>query len=727
MLIPEAGEEEAAVRRYWRIFYRHRRAVLGAVALCLSFALIVSLLTQRQYSSAGTIQVNRQAPKVVDIQQVDQEATGGYPNMEFYLTQYTLLKSRSLSEAVVHDLNLANNFLYLAHYKQNRLEDIRQKPPKERMDLAVEMVKGKTIVSPVRGSSIISVGFTSPNADLSAKIANSVAQNFIQSNLTRRFEAAAYARTFLQKQLTRTRAKLEVSERNAVRYAQQQGLIKVRTGTAEGSGEQSLLASQLGELSTQLTAAHAQRAQAEAQYREGSRGSAAAQSLTSVTVSTLRQQKSELVAQLAKFQSDFGPEYPPIIALRAQIVELDRQIGREETRVNSSVAQDYGGRYQQAVAAERALQRKVDQLKSQLIGEEGRSIEYNILQRDVDTNRALYDALLQRFKEVGIAGGVGANNVAIVDPAIPPEWPSSPNLLLNLALGLIFGILIGAAAALILEQLAESIILPAEFQKKLGVALLGATPAVGNVQRTAPFLPKLIEAKSGNHRPQDASALAENSSLAEAYSSIAAAVQFSTSNGAPRSMSVTSTQENEGKSTTAVSIARALGSSGLSVLLIDGDMRRPSLHRTFQRENKRGLSDVLTGHGTIADLVEQTDLPGVSVLLGGKTPPAPAELLAAPVLVQLIQDATKQFDHVVIDCPPVLGLADGPLISRAVEGVIFVVEAGRTRSSQARHALDRLWAVRANIVGAVLTKLDNRAAGYGYGYGYGYVYKYGKA
>jgi succinoglycan biosynthesis transport protein ExoP len=713
------AEPESVIRRYWRILFKHRWIMLGVVGACLALALIVSMLTQRQYTATIRVQVAREAAKVVDMNQDDNDPSSGSSSTEFYQTQYALLKSRSLSEAVVRDLGLANDNLYLAQYDNSRTEEIAAKPIKARMELATALVNRNTVIKPVRGSSIIDVDFTSPNPIVSARIANSIAQNFIESNLSRRFEAAAYAREFLQTRLNQIRSKLEESERKAVEYAQRQGLIKITSGSGDTASDHSLIASDLSELSTQLTNARAARAQAEAQYRSGMGGSIAAQSLTSTTVNQLRQQRAELIGQLSKLQSDFGPEYPPVVALKSQIAQLDIQIGQEQSRVNASVSQDLGGKFQQALATEQALQTRVDGLKQQLLGEQSRSIQFNILQRDVDTNRGLYEALLQRFKEVGIAGGVGTNNVSIVDSALPPHSPSSPNLLLNLALGLLLGLVIGAVAALVLEQLAESVISPREFQSKLRIPLLGSTPAVAT-----PGGPKLLTSRSS--KSERVPHLVENTTeLSEAYFSILTAVQFSTSSGAPRTIAITSSQAREGKSTTSMSIARGLASVGKRVLLIDGDMRNPSIHKDFGLSLGKGLSDVLTGHAKLQDVIHSSDVSGLSIVTAGKIPPNSAELLAGEGLSRTIKIGMDMYDHVVFDSPPVLGLADAPLIARAVEGTIFVIEAGRTRSSQARHALDRLLGVRAHILGAVLTKLDSR--NFGYGYGYGYSYRYGNA
>jgi succinoglycan biosynthesis transport protein ExoP len=713
---------ESVIRKYWRILYKNRWVIVAAVGFCLALALIVSMLTQREYSATTRIQVAREAPKVVDMEQVDDEQSGT-TSIEFYQTQYALLKSRSLSEAVVRDLGLENDYLYLANYQKSKTDDIAALPVSQRMELATTMVNRNTVITPVRGSSIIDVEFSAPNAALAARAANSIAENFIESNLARRFEAAAYAREFLQNRLNQIRGKLEDSERKAVAYAQQQGLINIKTGTADNPTEQSLIASQLSELSTQLTAARAARSAAEAQYRSGNTGSVAAQALTSTTVNDLHSQRAELLGQLSKLQSDFGPQYPPVVALRSQIAEIDKQIGLEQSRVSSSVNQDLAGKFQQALATERDLQAKVDGLKTELLGEQSRSIQFNILQRDVDTNRALYEALLQRFKEVGIAGGIGTNNVSIVDRALAPRSPSTPNLPLNLTLGLLLGLIIGGVAALVLEQLAESVILPAEFQRKLRIPLLGSTPASRSSVTATKLLPsKLLPSRSPKTADVGKDLSNRQSELSEAYFSVLTAVQFSTANGAPRTIAITSSQAQEGKSTSALALARGLASLGSKVLLVDSDLRNPSLHRSFGTDHGKGLSDVLTGHATLAEVVRETGVRGLSIVTSGKIPPNPAELLAGEGLSRMMKAASEAFDHVLFDSPPVLGLADAPLIARACEGTVFVIEAGRTRSSQARHALDRLMSVRAHILGAVLTKLDSKSSGYGYGYGYTYRY-----
>jgi succinoglycan biosynthesis transport protein ExoP len=712
--ISSRSPTESELRRYWRIFFKHRMVVLGMLGLCLSVALAVTLIMPRQFTAVTRIQVARQAPKVVNLDQGDDDQSAA-DAAEFYQTQYELLKSRTLSEAVVRDLDLAQNTQFL--FGAVDAARLAKMPATDRMELAATKLNKNTIVAPVRGSSIIDLGFRGRDPRLAAIIANSLAQNFIQSNLARRYEAAAYARNFLQQKLDQTRSKLEDSERKAVMYAEQAGLIKVAASGDGTGGEQSLVSMQLSELSTQLTQARAARVQAEAQFRTGAEGSAAEQSLNSTTINTLRSERADLIGQLSKLESDFGPKYPQVVALRAQIAELDRQLASERSHVNSSVDQDLGGKYRQAVATEHDLQSKVDQLKSALLGEQTRSIQYNTLERDVETNRALYEALLQRFKDVGIAGGVGTNNVSIVDPALPPKFASSPNIPLNIALGVIFGLLLGCAAALVLEVLAESIILPAEFQHKLHIPLLGTTPAIKTFDAGALLSrPSLVPAS-------DPSVPAtKEAALAEAYFSIVTAVQFSTSAGTPRVLAVVSSQGSEGKTTTAMALARGLAATGARVLLIDGDMRSPTLHRAYNLSRDEGLSNVLTGNADLKLTWKETGIKGVTVLTAGRIPPNPAELLASEALGQMIKEALLTFDNIIFDAPPILGLADAPLLARAADGAVFVIQADRTRASDARQALERLTDIGAHVLGAVLTKLDPKKSGAGYGYSYTYQY-----
>ena len=356
----------------------------------------------------------------------------------------------------MRDLGLDENYLFLANFDQGEVARFEALPRERRFALATKIVNENTVVTPIRLSSIINVTYNSPNPQLVGDHRQRGRRKFrpVEPDAPLRSGRLCPGIPPESPQSCARQARGVGAQGGPICAAQ--GLIKVRSGEGQAASEQSILANDLSSLSQQLTLARAQRAAAEAQYRAGTGGSIAAQSLSNTTINELHQQRAELLGQLSKLESDFGPEYPTVVALKSQIAELDKQIGREQGRVSSSVSQDLGGRYRQALATERSLQARVDGLKSQLLGEQGRSIQFNIIQRDVDTNRALYDALLQRFKEVGVAGGIGTNNISIVDRALPPAHAFKPNLALNILIGLVLGLLCGAGLAVMLEHLEDS-------------------------------------------------------------------------------------------------------------------------------------------------------------------------------------------------------------------------------------------------------------------------------
>lgn len=704
---PPLGQtpRESILRQYWRIFWTRRWIIALVMAISVMAGLTLALLSQRQYAATVTLEIARQSARI--IQSVDDVEPRVGADQEFYQTQYALLKSRSLAEMVVRNLRLAANVDFLTDYKGDSNNAIASMSRQARENLAVNKVMANLEVIPVRLSSVVDVRYVSPNPATAATVANSVAENFIQSNLARRFEASAYARQFLENRLGQMRQRLEESERAAVAYAAQQQIINIAPISRDPQApaqEQSLVAADLAALNQSLAQATAARITAQARYQEAGGGSAAAVSIQNGAINTLRQQRAALSAQTQGLLNSFGPEYPTVVANRAQLAELDRQINTEVARISHGVSQDLQSQYRQALSAEQRLSAQVEQLKAALIDQRRRAIQYNIYQRDVDTNRGLYDALLQRYKEIGVAGGVGTNNISIVDHATVPGAPFQPNIPLTLMVSLVLGTILGAGAALVLEQLQESTILPAEFQAKLGVPLLGSVPKLGKDEEAWEVL-------------RDA-----KKPLSEAYFSVLTGLQFSTTHGMPRTLLVTSTQPGEGKSTSALAISRSLARVGDKVLLIDADLRNPSLHKVLEVSNEHGLSNLLVSDAPLAPMVRSTTTEFLSLLTVGPIPPNPAELLSGPGMERVLKDALASFDHVVLDGPPILGLADAPLLASLAEGTVFVMEAGRTRATQARHALDRLFAIRAPVVGAVLTKFDTQRSGYGYGYGYDYAY-----
>lgn len=703
------GTKLPLLTQYFRILLRWKWLILGLTLAGLILALIATLLTTPRYTATSTIEISRESDRVLEVEGVEREATTA--DLEFYQTQYGLLRSRSLAERVARDLRLTRDQAFLAAHDiqldaPTGGEDRAARERRLLSEVAHALLENVGI-SPIRASRLVTISYTSPDPALSARIANHWGQAFIQSNLERRYEATSYARKFLEGRLEQLRQRLQESERNLVAYAGQQRIINL-PGTAagpDGTGgtpERSLEVEDLAALNARLADATADRIRAES--RLATAAGSAPESLSNNGLSSLRQRRAEVAADYAKLMAQFEPDYPPAKALASQLAQLDRSIAREEGRVGTSLR----GNYEEAVARERDLTARVAGLKSSLLDLRRRSIQYNIYQRDVDTNRQLYDGLLQRYKEIGVAGGVGTNNVSRVDEAEIPTRPSEPRMLVNLLIGLLAGLGVGALAALALEQIDEAITDPTDVEANLHLPLLGVIPNAGDQD----VVEVLADRKSD---------------LAEAYLSVQTNLEFATASGVPRSFSVTSTRPAEGKSSTAYALAVSLARLKRSVLLIDGDMRSPSVHHIHGIGNTRGLSNFLAGSDDLSDFIFATNQEGLSVIPSGPQPPNAAELLTGRRLEQLIDRLLERFDHVIVDSPPVMGLADAPLIASKVAGTIFAVESHGTRARLARIAIGRLSAAHSHLIGIVLTKFESRGARFGYGYGYDYGYGYGRS
>jgi len=674
-----------------RIIQHWRWVVMGSVAAGLIAAILITLLTPPVYRAWVTLEANPPAFSVSDDQSRERDASTSN-TYDFVATQVGLVSSKSVAERAAQELNLPNNPTLVP----------QNVDASQRLKIATEVVSGGLHVLPPLEGQLIKFSYDSTSAQLAAAIANGIAESFINTALQRRYEASAYARNFLQRQIARTRGDLERSERSLVGYAQAQGIINT-AGPSEGNAPpgdtNSLQGESLVTLNKALADVTARRVAAEGAYRQ----SLATGPTSEVTSGTqaLRSQRATLEAEYQQKRTFMKPEHPEMLSLRSQIDELDKQIARESAQMSSGRNNSLLADYRAAESAERALQVRVAGLKGAVLNLRGRSIQYNILQREVDTNRSLYDALLQRYKEIGVAGGVGTAPVSIVDRADIPGLPYKPNLLINLLFGLGAGLLAGIAGAVGLEFLTDTIKTREDVRKKLGIPCLGAVP------KTAARDAFVEDLKN------------PTSAISEAYSAIVAALRFSTEAGMPKVLLVTSTQSAEGKSSSALALAQNAARREKTVLLIDGDLRKPAFKGGT---DKVGLSKLLTTDEPLRGHVLETQHTNLWLLPSGPVPPNPADLLSTGRIRKIVAEAEGQFDLVIIDGPPTLGLADAPLLASAANNVLFIVESGSTRTRAGIEALNRLEATGVHVLGAALTKAPADMA-YGYGrYGYGYSY-----
>lgn len=705
-----------------RIVLKHKWTLLLVLSVAASVAGVRTLLQTPVYRSSVTLQIERIAPRVVNFStDVEQESSLYSDETVSLRTQYELLRSRSLAERVIDELKLdkPEGSKGAAPAAQN------EKPPDAPAGFFARLVSGYNkltlpattdqgvlrregliggflgamSVEPVRNSRLIKVHFDNTDPELAARIANATAQAYITMGLERRTETASYAKTLLEDQIRQVKARLEDSERNLNEYTQTKQILSLDEKT--NVVNQTYL-----DFASAVSRAEQDRIKAEATYNAMMRNPEnTAQVLENKTIQMFKEQKAKLEIEYQQNRKIYKPDFPKMVQLKGQIDEADAQLRAEINAVAGTVRSQYDA----AVRQEALLGKRLSKTRKQVEQTQESSIDLNLLKREVDTNRQLYDGLLQRLKQVGVSSGVVTNNLSIVDAAEPPIFPYKPSLRSNIVMGLGIGLVLGLALVMLLEYMDDSIRRPDDVEKVLGLPVMGVIPFV----------------KARRNEENAATALVRSdprSSIAEAYRSVRTALQFSTSEGAPKQLVVTSTARDEGKSTSAVALAIKFAQMGQRVLLVDADMRNPSVHKHLGLTNESGLSNLLSRENGADSLIVASDIPHLSVLCAGPIPPNPADLLMGPKLLSFLAKAQELgFDHVIVDAPPVLGIADAVVLGNQIRNVLYVVRASKTRKGHIRDALRRLRLAGINPSGVVLIQSEkdslpqNYASYYGYG------------
>ncbi len=715
----EPDEDTINLREYWNVILKRKGTVLAFFAIVVVAVMTATFLMTPIYRASLTLQIDRQESKVVEFQGVT-PMESPQDSREFYQTQYEVLKSRSLAQRVIDQLALADKPEFnrkpeasplatlLAMFKADSAKgEAKPAPESDKQSLLVNRFLDNLTVEPVRNSRLVKIHYDNADAALATRIVNAVATAYINLNLERRMDASSYAKTFLQDRLQQVQSKLEDSEKALVSFARAEQIIKPDEKDTGPSIDSQVMQAFTGALAK----AQEERIRIESIYNQmnatGARG--LPDVLENKVIQDLKTQKARLEAEYEEGLKVYKPAYPKMLQIEGRIAETQAKIEEEESNVKSGIKI----RFEAAKAQESALNAKLQESKRNVLGVQDRSIQYNILKREVDTNRQLYEGLLQRLKEVGVAGGIGVNNISIVDKAEEPNKPFKPNFLLNLLIGMFLGLFGGIALAFLFEHLDDTLKTPEDIEKILSLPVLGVIP----------FVRRKVE-EGGDDR-----LIMENmdlrSAFAESYRSLRTSLQFSTPQGMPKVMVITSTSPGEGKSTTSISLAVHLALAGKTTLLIDADLRKASMHKNLKLDNTEGLTNYLAGEAKPVDITQATEVPNLYAITSGPLPPNPAELVSSPKMVSLLTLASEKFDQIIIDGPPVLGLANAPLLGNLADSTVLVIEANGTRRDFARGAVKRLRSTQSHLIGAILSKVESRGSSYGYHSYYYYQYQYG--
>ncbi|MFH0933254.1 MAG: polysaccharide biosynthesis tyrosine autokinase [Nitrospirota bacterium] len=712
---PEETEKEIDLRDYLHILLRRKWTLITFLIVVVTTVLIGTFLATPIYRSTATIKIDRenlQVLKFEDIYKIERTED------DYYQTQYKILKSRNLAKRVIRSMKLGENPEFAGNDKlshkvasvpldnvsrQNMHEDINKR--------FVDSFLGNVTITPEQRSRLVKVSFDSHDPELSAKVANEIAKSYIQFSIESRFEATQQASDWLKEQLDDMKAKVERSEESLNKYAADNRIIFLTEGEtteAKTIQGQNIITRKLAELSTVLVQATSDRISKEALYREAQRGEGGLLSVVqgNPLIQTLKKEYASKEVEYYQLSKKFKPEYPKMVRLKEEMDKIEARINIETRKMVSSIKKDY----ETAQRRENSLRSTLENYQKEALDLNDRMVQYQILRREADTNRELYNGLLQRLKETGISASLTTSNIQVLDWAEVQQSPCKPRKKRNLLLAIITGLFGGIGLAFFVEYLDNTIKTPEDLEKTVSLPSLGVIPNLGKQGDRSRISLITFEDKK--------------SPLSEAFRSIGTYIQFSSPVRPPKTMLVTSARKAEGKTSTVVNLGITLAYSLGKGIVVDADMRNPQLHKIFSLDNSNGLSSFLTGHLEFDNgLIQKTDIPNLDVITSGIIPPNPSELLSSQKMKDLLFELIPLYSFIIFDSPPLLGLSDSLILSTVTDGAILVVRSDNTPKEAALQARKSLQGVNAKILGVVLNDIKQSNLKYGsYSYYYSYYY-----
>jgi capsular exopolysaccharide synthesis family protein len=596
-----------------------------------------------------------------------------------------------------------------------------------RLEPYVSSIQAGLKVEPVKeerlqftGTRLISIKFNHASPVVAAKVTNAIADTFVLSNLEQKTKFTSTTGDFLQKRIAELQSQIRNDEERLINYAKGHEILSL-------DAAQNTVVDRLAGLNKQLLEAENERKMAEATYRvnkePGAADVLAASGAKEGGAQELETQLAKLKQKREQLLTENTEEWPEVKEVQKQIALVEKQIQEANTKVVSTESKALEMRYHQALAREQALRAAFDEQRGATRTQNEAAINYHIIQQEIETNKGLLDGLLQRAKENDVILAGTPNNLHVTDYAIPPRTPIGPNRLQGIMLAFIFSFGFGVCLAVMLEYLDDSVRSTEDVSKVLRLPTLATIPALkkGSTPRRLLASPtaSLLQTRNGNGNGRSNAALLldldQRSPLAEAYRRLRTSVLLSSPGHAPRTLVITSCVPSEGKSTTAINLAVSLAQTGARVLVIDGDMRRPTVHSSFGIENRSGLSNILSNEMSNVEtlaLVQKEKVSGLYVLTSGPIPPNPAELVGSGQMRKLLVDLGSTFDHIVIDTPPIASFTDGVLLSAIADGVILVIHANECSRKVIQRSQQALQEVRARVLGVVLNRIHVRSSDY---------------
>jgi polysaccharide biosynthesis transport protein len=695
------------LRAVWDLLLKHQWLILATTAVLTVLVAVYSFKEKPVYQATARIDVEAELPLLQSLNELfrTEEADDS-----FLATQVSILQSDNLAWETIQELGLTKTENWGNSQAENQTLGI---PPAQK-NAIISAFKRRLKVERTKETRMVTVSYESTDPRQAALVVNTLVKNYIETNFRTKYDASRQATGWMEQRLDELKLKVEKSQEAMVNYERQNNIVNL-------SEKQTVTEARFEDLSKDLNQAQSERLSKEALYKMVAsddtqvgfiQGNSLLTTLEAKLV-TLKEDYSEAVAQ-------YGPTYPKALRLQDQIKDEDSLISRERKRIVENTHNDYLAASQRerflaaAVAQQKAGVERVNQLQ----------IEHNLLKREFDSNQQLYDSLLQRLKDANVSAGLRATNIHIIDDAPVPSYPVRPNKVRNIEFALISGLLLGIVLAFTKEALDNSIKNAQEMEKLTGLPTLAMIPMGRSSGRTRPGL------TSGNGVNGHGGPVVELSVLkkpgaatSEAYRALRTSVLLSTAERPPQVLLITSSQPSEGKSCTSLNLAATLAQKGSRVLLMDADLRRPALAKALELPNVRGLSGILTGAHEYEDPLLQRvlGLENLCLLATGPRPPNPAELLCSMKMEKLVLRLRQDFDHIIIDSPPILPITDATILSTLVDGIVMVVECEATSRAALSRACRVMEHSGGKILGTVFNKVDAKRDGY---YGYRYYHGY---
>jgi polysaccharide biosynthesis transport protein len=715
----ESGHESIAANV--RVLYLRRWLVAPVfIAVVLSVALY-TWMTTPIYEGRVQLLIQVGNPNVVSFKEVLDSDRLTFTT-DYYQTQYTILQSRTLAQQTLNALKLWHHpalgdptdkrsfvarhlprwaaALSARMFESEAASDAAFADETAEQSLVINRFLLLLSVEPVKNSRLVDVRFRFPDPAIAARVANTLARSYIDQDLDFKLQTAKSASSWLDRQLIEQRRRVEQAEDILQRYREKHDAVSLED---QQHDKQNIVVQKLGDLNAAVTRAKTLRIEKETLYKqlESIQHSEATLDTFPAVLSNLfiQQLKSELTAlqgQRAQLAERLGDRHPEMVKVQSSIRSAETKLQNEIAKVVQSVRNEYLA----AQAQERSLVAELDSQKTEALALDRKAIDYRALQRDATTNRQVFESLLQRAKEMGISEELRTSNIRIIDQAEIPRIPVSPQKLMNLALAMLGGGALALGLAFGLEYVDPRIKSPEELEKYLGLPFLGLVPEIDQTLITSESMALHPGSKALPGAPSFPA------SVTEAFWSVRASIILSGCGEAPPIVMVASASTSEGKTLIACNLGVSIAQVAHRVVIVDTDMRRPAVHTHFRVPLAPGLAEVLAGTATITEAMRDTGVPGLSVLPAGNRPSNPGGLLSSPYVKVCLENLSKRFDCVVLDCPPVLPVADSTLFAQEASGVVFVVNAQTTDRSAAETAVDRLAAAGAKFFGAVLNRVD---------------------